>query len=483
MVAGTASDVGKSVIATAEGWRVAPFKAQNMSLNAAVTPDGREIGRAQAAQAEACGIAPTAEMNPVLVKPEAEGRSQIVVLGRATRSVEARRFWRDRSALWPVVTTALRSLRRSYEVVVIEGAGSIAEVNLWPGDLANLRVARAADARILLVGDIERGGVFAQLLGTLDLLPARERARVRGLLVNRFRGDTSLFDAGMRFLRRASGIPVLGLLPHAEDLGVPAEDSLALERPPSAAAIDIAVVRYPRISNFDDLEPRAAAGAAVRYVRKAAALGVPDLLVLPGTKSTIDDLEWVRASGIGARIVALADAGVPIVGICGGLQMLGTALDDRAAVEGPSRRVRGFGLLPVRTRFAARKRTVPVTGSVAASSALIERSLAISGYELHMGRTDRDGCLPFAMLRHPDGRDVPDGAVSADGRIVGTYVHGLFETAPLRTSLLRALARRKGVAFAPQEAPADRYAALSAWFRAAVDVGRLLRAVDLERHG
>lgn len=489
MVAGTASDVGKSVIVTAlcrvlheEGWRVAPFKAQNMSLNAAVTREGREIGRAQAAQADAAGIEATADMNPLLLKPEGEGRSQLVVQGRARRRVSARSYWAGRQRLWPIVAASLRTLRREFEVVVIEGAGSFAEMNLRRTDLANVRVARAADARTLLVGDIERGGVFAQLLGTLALLDPRDRARVRGLLVNRFRGDRSLFDPGVRYLERASSLPVLGVLPYSTQLGVPAEDSLALDRPAPGGIVDVAVVRYPRISNFDDFEPLAAAGAGVRYLTRAAQVGVPDLLVLPGSKATIDDLEWVRASGIGARVRALADAGVPILGICGGLQMLGTVLDDREGVEGGSRTVRGLGLLPVRTRFRAPKRTTPVTGTLGGATALFEQGAPLAGYELHLGVTERDGCAPFSTLRRSGrGRAVVDGAVSADGRICGTYVHGLFENADIRTSMLEALARRRGVAFVPRPAADDRYSELSAWLREAVDVRRLLRAVELDR--
>jgi adenosylcobyric acid synthase len=491
MVAGTASDVGKSVIATAlcrvlreEGWHVAPFKAQNMSLNAAVTPDGNEIGRAQAAQADAAGVAPRADMNPLLLKPESGGRSQLVVRGRATRHVTARGYWSGRRTLWPVVTTSLRSLRREFDAVVIEGAGSFAEMNLRRSDVANVRLARAADARVILVGDIERGGIFAQLLGTLSLLAAADRARMRGLLVNRFRGDRSLFTAGVRYLRRASGLPVLGVLPYAEDLGVPAEDSLSLDRTPRAGTIDIAAIRYPRVSNFDDLEPLAAAGATVRFVRRTSDIGVPDLLVLPGSKATIDDLEWVRSSGIGARILALADAGVPMAGICGGLQMLGTTLDDRGGVEGAPRRVRGLGLLPVRTRFLRAKYTVPVTGSVHRRTAIIAGRPAVTGYELHCGTTVRDGCAPFAVLRRAlGGGAVRDGAVSEDGRIFGTYVHGIFESAELRSALLRSLAARRGIEFVEREAPPDRYAALGSWFRDAVDVGRLLRAVELDHRG
>ncbi len=487
MVQGTASGVGKSVIVTAlcrvlreEGWRVAPFKAQNMSLNAAVTRDGREIGRAQAAQADAAGIEARAEMNPILLKPEAEYRSQVVVMGRATGSVEASAYWGQRNRLWPVVKGALRTLRYEHDVVVIEGAGSPAEVNLRRHDLANMRVATASDASVLLVGDIERGGVLAQLVGTLELLRPRERATVRGLLVNKFRGDVRLFDGGVRFLRRATGLPVLGVLPFADDLSVPAEDSLSLDAVVPSGSIDVAVVRYPRISNFDDIEPLAEAGAAVRYVRRPDALGVPDLVVLPGSKSTISDLEWLRATGIAARLRALVDAGVPVVGICGGFQMLGEELRDPLGVEGPVEQVRGLGLLPVSTTFGREKWTVPVTGRVEEGSILGGSELRLEGYELHLGETKRGGAAPFATLtRGPSGEDVTDGAVSSDGLLVGTYVHGLFANRALRDALLQRLAARRGVRYEPHGVSGDRYAPLSAWFRSAVDLRALLHVVGL----
>lgn len=498
MVQGTASDVGKSVIATAlcrvladEGFRVAPFKGQNMSLNAAVTPDGREIGRAQAAQADAARVPARVEMNPVLLKPEGDTRSQIVVLGRATGTRSAREFWRDREALWPTVQASLRTLRSEYEVVVIEGAGSPAEMNLRRGDLANMRVAAAARAAVLLVGDIERGGIFAQLLGTLALLPATDRRRIRGLIVNKFRGDPALFAGGVRYLQRAARLPVLGVLPHDRRLDVPEEDSLALDGrdgsaagvPASAAGVlDIAVIRYPHISNFDDFAPLARAGAAVRYVRDAAALGVPDLVVLPGSKTTISDLEWARESGIGARLRALADAGVPILGICGGFQMLGTSLRDPHGIEGPARVVRGLGLLPVSTTFRRAKQTVLVRGCIANGGALIPApDLEICGYELHSGDSRADGPVPFATLTRPNGRRVRDGAVSVDGRVIGTYLHGLFENEVLRETLLATLARRRGITLPAGTVAADRYAHLAAWFRAAIDVPALLTTIGLER--
>lgn len=492
MVQGTASGVGKSVVATAlcrvlhdAGFRVAPFKAQNMSLNAAVTPAGEEIGRAQAAQAEAAGIAPRATMNPILLKPEGDSRSQLVVLGRARGSLAAREYWTRRSALWPVVTKALTELRREFEVVVIEGAGSPAEMNLRRTEIANMRVALASEAAVLLVANIEPGGVFAQVLGTLALLRKRERALVRGVIVNKFRGDPALFAAGVRFLRRASGTPVLGVLPYLDDMPVPSEDSLSLDAPALEGALDVAVVRYPRISNFDDFSALAMAGARVRFVKRPHELGVPDLVILPGSKATIADLEWLRASGLAARVIGLVDAGVPLVGICGGFQMLGRALVDPAGVEGPATRVRGLGVFPARTVFTATKRTVLVRGRIA-HGGMFERlaGAEFTGYELHAGATTRDGALHFAELEvEKDPRRVRDGAVSADGRVIGTYVHGLFANAVVRDAILVPLAARRGIAFSPRTLVADRYAALADWFRGAVDTRRLLRAAGLQRRG
>ncbi|MBM4421598.1 MAG: cobyric acid synthase [Chloroflexi bacterium] len=483
MVAGTASDVGKSVIATAlcrvladEGFAVAPFKAQNMSLNAAVAQDG-EIGRAQAAQAEAARVAPRVDMNPVLLKPEGARRSQVVVLGRSSGSKDARDYWRTRGALWPVVGGALRRLREEFAVVVIEGAGSFAELNLARTDLANQRLARAADARVLLVGDIERGGVFAQLLGTLDLLAERDRARVRGLLVNKFRGDPALFADGARILARRGRVPVLGVLPHEDGLGVPAEDSLGVRSVARQGATDVCVIRLPHISNFDEFAPLVEAGASVRYAATAAEIGSPDLLVVPGSKTTIADLEWLRRGGIGARLRALADAGVPVLGICGGFQMLGESLTDPDGVEGPAATVRGLALLPARTSFTRVKRTVRVTGEVAAGWLDIP-AVPVEGYEIHLGTTAVSGVAFGSIAADGEARHA-DGAVDAQRLVAGTYVHGLFEHAPFRDAVLGALARRRGAAFAPSDGAADRYAALAAWLRASVDVPRMLRLLEI----
>jgi adenosylcobyric acid synthase len=491
MVQGSASNVGKSVIATAlcrvlaeDGYRVAPFKAQNMSLNAAVTPDGREIGRAQAAQAEAAGVAPRAEMNPVLLKPEGDSRSQVVVLGRATGALATRDYWRGRQELWPVVRSALRSLREEFDIVVIEGAGSPAELNLRRHDLANMRVAAVADAAVLLVGDIERGGIFAQLLGTLDLLNPAERARVRTLLVNKFRGDRSLFDDGARILRRRAGLPTY-VLPYADDLGVPAEDSLAQRPQGLPEGPEVAVVAYPHMSNHDEFEPLAAAGARVRYVRRAAELEGPDLVVLPGSKTTRPDLAWLRDGGIDERLRALARSGTPILGICGGFQMLGRELRDPAGVEGPAGTAAGLDLLPVRTTFARAKRTFQVRGRSCAHGALgLSAGTAFDAYEIHVGRTERDGCGAFAELtRVPGGQRVLDGAVSANGLVVGTYAHGIFSSRPLRETLLRWISARKGRSFNARALAPDPYARLAEWFRASVDVPELLVACGVRPRG
>src|SRR3990172_3700476 len=316
MVQGTSSDVGKSILVTAlcrifknDGFRVAPFKAQNMSLNSFVTPDGGEIGRAQAAQAEAAGIAPTVDMNPILLKPEANSRSQVVVRGKPQRTSSAAAYYKLRSELWPVVTEALDKLRSEYDIVVIEGAGSPAEVNLSKDEIVNMRVARYCQAPVLLVGDIDRGGGFASLLGTLWLLNPEERALVKALVINKFRGDLSLFEPGIKFLEEKAGIHVAGVVPYFRDIGIASEDSVALERAgvqPENFKIDIAVIRLPHISNFDDFDPLAKEnGIRVRYVSSTKELVHPDLVILPGTKTTVADLDWLKERGLAHSVTRL----------------------------------------------------------------------------------------------------------------------------------------------------------------------------------
>jgi adenosylcobyric acid synthase len=444
MVQGTSSSVGKSLLVAAlcrifarRGLRVAPLKAQNMSNNAAVCADGAEIGRAQAVQAAAALVEPTADMNPILLKPEAESRSQVIVLGRPWRTLPAGAYYRSKDELWPIVTGALARLRAAHELVVIEGAGSPAELNLRSVDLVNMALARHAGAPVLLVGDIERGGIFAQMLGTLWLLEPQERALVRGLVVNKFRGDPALFADGVRILEERGGVPVLGVVPHLPALAIPEEDAATLDSsaPSPPGALDIAVVRLPRIANFDDFDPlQAEPGVRLRYVRSTAALGRPHAVILPGTKSTMADLQWLQEQGLAAAVRALAAEGSAVVGICGGYQMLGGAVADPLGVESAAAERAGLGLLPVTTTFAADKTTARVQARVLGGPGWLAGLAGeqVTGYEIHMGRSA--GGQPWLEV---GGR--LDGAVSADGRAWGCYLHGLFANAVLRRAWLDGL--------------------------------------------
>jgi adenosylcobyric acid synthase len=462
MVQGTASHAGKSTLVTAlcrilrqDGLRVAPFKAQNMALNSFVAAEGGEIGRAQALQAEAAGLDPSIEMNPILLKPEADARSQVIVSGRSIGSMAAGEYQRRKLELWPIVAAALDRLRDRCDVVVAEGAGSPAEINLQHADLANMRVARHADAAVLLVGDIDRGGVFASLLGTLELLEPGDRALVRGFAINKFRGDPEILAPGLDFLVQRIGVPMLGVVPYLKDLDLPDEDSLGLDapRPPRGieALVDVAVVRLPRIANFDEFGPLAAEPSVhLRYVERADDLGLPDLAIIPGTKTTIADLDWLRASGLADRLITLAGSGVPLLGVCGGYQMLGQRILDPHGSESDRQEVDGLGLLPVETTFATTKRTVRVRGEMLVSSGPLVRARGsqIAAYEIHMGRTvDYGGVLPLAAIQDRSGRAVAelDGSVSPDGLVAGTYLHGLFENDAVRHALVDELwSRRRG---------------------------------------
>lgn len=452
MVQGTSSSAGKSLLVTAlcrlfarRGMRVAPFKAQNMSNNAAVCPDGAEIGRAQATQAAAAGVEPCAEMNPILLKPEADARSHVVVMGRPWRTLPAGAYYERTSELWAVVTAALDRLRSAYELVFIEGAGSPAELNLRAGDIVNMAVARYVRAPVLLVGDIDRGGIFAQLLGTLWLLEPDERALVRGLVVNKFRGDRNLFAGGVRILEERSGVPVLGVIPFLHDLTLPEEDAVVLEaadRRPSPDGIDIAVIRLPRIANFDDFDPLASEpGVQVRYVSSLEALGRPHAVILPGTKSTIADLVWLWRQGLAEAIRQLASERTAVVGICGGYQMLGRVVRDPDHVESPADEASGLGLLPVETVFIGEKATHQVQARVLGKRGWLAAvaDQMVHGYEIHMGRTTSS--QPWLEITRRNGRPISleDGAVSSDGRVWGCYLHGLFENQAVRQAWLSSL--------------------------------------------
>lgn len=463
MVQGTASSVGKSIVVTAmcryfrqQGLRVAPFKAQNMALNASVTPDGLEIGRAQAVQAEAAGIAPTVDMNPILLKPEGDARAQVVVLGKPIGSLAAAEYQAKKPELRALVRDSLERLRARHDVVVIEGAGSPAEINLKERDLVNMFVASAADCKVVLVGDIDRGGVFAAFVGTLELLDPSERARVGALLVNKFRGDLGLLEPGLRFIAQRTGVPVLGVLPYVHPLRIADEDSLSLDarrgqRRAGRDEIEVSILRFPRISNYDDFQPlEHVAGVVVRFVERASELDGADLVILPGSKSTVADLRWLRETGMEGPIRDRARKGQPVLGICGGCQMLGMSIEDPERVESAEPRVAGLGLLPIRTHFSREKRTSQVRARPLAPSLLApEGATEVSGYEIHMGRLARDADArgAFALLaRNGAATEDLDGAVSPTGPILGTMLHGLFENVALREHFIAELRARRGMA-------------------------------------
>lgn len=495
MLQGTGSSVGKSLLCAAfcrlfrqEGYRVAPFKAQNMALNSFVTRAGGEMGRAQVVQAEAADLEPTVDMNPVLLKPETDSRCQVIVHGRALTSLSASDYFGRKLDLWPAVTESLDRLRAEFDLVVIEGAGSPAEINLRDKDIVNMRVARYAESPVLLVGDIDRGGVFASLYGTLALLLPEERELVKGLLINKFRGDVRLLYSGVEMLEERCGVPVLGIVPYVRDVGVAEEDSVALEGrrdAPTSGALDVAVIRLPHISNFDDFDPlERESGVAVRYVERVGDLGSPDLIILPGTKTTVADLGFLRESGLAARVGALARAGTPVLGVCGGYQMLGESIRDSERVESDAIEVAGLGLLPVVTTFEREKETSQVVGRVLPGPGLLGAAAGqmVNGYEIHVGRTVNRALAVIQLLRR---RDEPtndtDGATSADGLVSGTYLHGIFDNVGARRAMLSWLAARKGIDLAFGEA-ASREAAydrLAATLRASVDLDRLREACGL----
>ncbi|MGI8800843.1 MAG: cobyric acid synthase [Solirubrobacteraceae bacterium] len=452
LVAGTHSDAGKSVVAAGicrwlrrSGVRVAPFKAQNMALNSVVTLDGAEIGRAQAVQAAAAGIEPEAAMNPILIKPSGERRSQVIVLGKPYADATARSYQELKHELRPIVAGALAELRGRFDVVVCEGAGSPAEINLRAADLTNMWLAREAGLPTIVVGDIDRGGVFASLFGTLALLSAADQAHVAGFVINKFRGDDTILAPGLEQLERLTGRPTLGVLPYVEDLWMDVEDSLALdagrpERPALADTLEIAVLRLRWMSNFTDADALGAEpGVRVRFTLSAADVERADLLVIPGTKATVADLGRLRASGLDRAIAARVARGDPVLGICGGYQLLGVRIHDD--VESRRGAVCGLGLLPVATRFAAAK---VLRRRVGRSPWL---GTAAAGYEIRHGRVERHG--GEALIVGDDGE--PDGCVA--GAVYGTSWHGVLEHDGFRRALLTRVAALRGRRFEPGAVP------------------------------
>jgi adenosylcobyric acid synthase len=476
MFQGTGSDVGKSLIVAGlarayarRGLAVRPFKPQNMSNNAAVTADGGEIGRAQALQARAAGTPPSVHMNPVLLKPQSECGAQVVVRGRVHGNAKAAAYQDLKPDLLPIVLDSYARLQREADLVLVEGAGSASEVNLRANDIANMGFARAADVPVVLIGDIERGGVIASLVGTQAVLDAADAALVCGFMINKFRGDPVLFKTGMQRIAQATGWPALGLIPYFADVRLlPAEDALGLEqkRPQKAQArIRVAVLILPNIANFDDLDPlEAEPGVEVVRVQPGAALpGDADLVILPGSKATVAGLGTLRAAGFDVDIMAHRRRGGMILGLCGGFQMLGRTISDPGGIEGTPGVIDGLGLLDVDTTLSDEKRLEPVTGQTSDGA-------SVTGYEMHMGVTEgADRARPFARLAE----GLSDGAVSADGRVIGTYIHGLFSDDRQRAAWLKRLGgATAGVAY--DDSIEQTLDALAAHLAAHIDLDLLL---------
>lgn len=448
MVQGTTSNAGKSMLCAAlcrifhqDGLRVAPFKSQNMALNSYVTKEGLEMGRAQVLQAQAAGREPCVQMNPILLKPTTDVGSQVIVNGVSRGNFSAREYFRIKRTLLPDILAAYQSLAETNDVIVIEGAGSPAEINLKQDDIVNMGLARLVDAPVLLIADIDPGGVFASLYGTVALLEPEERARIKGLVINKFRGDVTLLEPGLTMLEALTKIPVTGVIPWM-DLTLDDEDSLAqrLHRRNADGPVDIAVIRLPRLSNFTDFNPlERLPEVTLRYVRSTADLGAPDLLILPGSKSTIADLEWLHRSGLAAMIRRHAAGGGAVIGLCGGYQMLGKKVRDPDSAESGSE-AEGLGLLDQETIFHAEKIRRRVTGRVQYADGIFAplRGWTVTGYEIHMGCTSGREA-PFAAL---DGGSF-DGA--ARGNIWGSYVHGIFDQGAFAAELVNCLLKAKGL--------------------------------------
>ena len=492
MIQGTASNAGKSLLAAGlcrifkqDGYRVAPFKSQNMALNSAITPDGLEMGRAQVVQAEAAGVAPDARMNPILLKPTSSVGSQVIVNGVPRGTMPAGEYFRYRKALIPEVMAAYQFLSADYDVIVIEGAGSPAEINLRQDDIVNMGMAKRAKAPVLLCGDIDRGGVFASLYGTVKLLEPDEQALIRGLIINKFRGDVEILRPGLGQLEALTGKPVLGVVPML-DVDVDDEDSLSarLGRREKAGLVDIAVVRLPRLSNFTDFNPlERMEEVSLRYVGSLKELGRPDLVILPGTKNTMDDLRWLRQSGLEAAILKHASAGGAVAGICGGYQMLGQNVSDPDGVEGGGT-LRGLGLLPAETVFQGEKTRTRVTGRFLAPEGIFAELAGVpfEGYEIHMGRTE-SAAAPLAEFATQTGERRADG-LSA-GNVWGCYVHGLFDKAEAAEALVNALLKAKGLDRAAasvdwQAYAQQQYDKLADGLRESLDMERLYRILNGE---
>lgn len=458
MIQGTGSHVGKSFLVAGlcrlfknDGIAVAPYKSQNMALNSFATRDGLEMGRAQATQAQAAGIEPDVLMNPILLKPTSERRAQVIVLGKPVKNMDARAYHQRKKEMLSIARNSLEELCGEYELVVIEGAGSPVEINLVDRDIVNMAIAGLVDAPVVLVADIDKGGAFASIVGTLELLPPADRERVKGFIINKFRGDIELLEPGLRWLEERTGLPVLGVVPHI-DVILEDEDSVSLDSGNRSnagpALLRIAVPQLPRISNFTDFQPfELTEGVCVDFVRSPGELGLPDAVILPGTKNTLLDMAWLRKTGLADSITGLARSGVPIIGICGGFQMLGRMVNDPLGIEGDAgSRTSGLGLLPIETELTGEKTVRQIEATIRGGADILGAAAVgsvFSAYEIHAGISTPVGSGAFFA---ETAAGAEDGWVSPDLKIMGTYMHGLFDTESLRRSFLDALAAKKGFA-------------------------------------
>ena len=470
MVQGTGSDVGKSILVCAlcrifqqEGLKVAPFKAQNMSNNSYITMDGKEMGRAQVAQAEAAGLRPSVEMNPILLKPTGNNRSQVITMGRPLRHMTAGEYYQNKNMMLDIAKQAYARLKEQYDIIVIEGAGSPSEINLKDSDIVNMKIAETADAPVLLVTDIERGGAFAWVVGTLELLDSDERERVCGVIINKFRGDMKILQSGVNMLENRIDKPVLGVIPYFNDIKIDDEDSVCLENngyksqfvnsgnsKPEKAPIDIVVVRLPRISNFTDFDIlKREKDVRLRFVDNVKSFGKPDLIILPGTKNTIGDLKTIKENGIADIIINFAKEGTMVIGICGGYQMLGNEIIDPENAESDISQINGLGLLNAITFFKPEKDTYQIKARMYSRNNIFnDIKCDMTGYEIHMGETKLlNGLSPFLRIIERSGKGISmvDGAVSNNGNVIGTYVHGILDNDEFRLGLINYLRKNKGI--------------------------------------
>jgi len=465
-----------------DGFRVVPFKSQNMALNSFVTREGHEMGRAQVVQAEAAGLEPHVDMNPVLLKPEADAKSQVVVMGKPWKTVSAYDYYKYTPELFPIIEQSLNRLCSQYDAVVIEGAGSPAEINLRRFEIVNMAIAKLANAPVLLVGDIDKGGVFAQLVGTLVLLEEDERELVKGFVINKFRGDLDILRPGLGMLEERTGVPVLGVVPYYHDILINEEDSIhRTDNLDSGGVIDIAVIYLPRISNSTDFEPlQQEPGVRLRYITSPLQMGNPDLIIIPGSKSTVSDLLHIINTGLARTIREKAEQGTRVIGICGGFQMLGKSIEDPQGVESDHKHAEGIGLLDIHTVFEGDKTTHQVQAEVAAGTGILEglNGEVLTGYEIHMGQTHlgRAGSAFRIMQRSGDKTDHLDGAINDDGTVFGSYMHGLFDNDSFRCTLLGNIKpgyqASSGVLFPSKD---EQYDKLASVVRRSLDINRIYR--------